>query len=60
MASHNGNDGQSEEDDHAQHTTQPEEEHFEASQVLETMIHLIVELQSFKEDNEELKKDQEK
>ena len=30
MASHNKNDGQPEEDDHAQHTTQTEEEHSEA------------------------------
>ena len=60
MASHNENEVESKEYDHAQHTTQPEEEHFEASQVLETMRHLIVELQSFKEDNDELKKSQQK
>ena len=31
MASHNENDGQPKEDDHAQHATQPEEEYSEAS-----------------------------
>ena len=51
MASYIGNDGQHEEDDHAQHTTQLEEEHSEASQVLETMRHLIMEIQSYKADN---------
>ena len=37
-------------------TTQPEMEHSEASQVLETMQHLIVEIQCYKADNEQLKK----
>ena len=35
-------------------------EHSKASQVLETMRHLIVEIQSYKENNEQLKKAQEK
>ena len=50
MPSHNANDGQPEENYHAQHTTQPKEEHSEASKVLEIMRYLIVEIHSFKED----------
>ena len=41
-------------------TTQLAEEHSEASQVLEIMRHLIVEIQSYKANNEQLKKAQEK
>ena len=41
-------------------TTQPEQEQSEASQGLETMRNLIVEIQSFKADNEQLKRGQEK
>ena len=51
MASHNRNDVQIEEDDH---------ENSEASQVLEIMRHLIVEIQIFKAENEQLNKAQEK
>ena len=40
--------------------TQPAVEHSEASQVLETMRHLIVEIKSYKVDNEQLNKSQEK
>ena len=40
--------------------SQTEKEHYEASQVLETMKNWIVEIQSFKADNEQLKKAQEK
>ena len=49
-------------EDHVQvpPTAQPEIEHSEASQVLETMRHLIVEIQSYKADNEQLRKAQEK
>ena len=41
-------------------TTQLALEHSKANQVLETMRHLIVEIQSYKENNEQLKKAQEK
>ena len=41
-------------------TTQLEMEHSKASQVLETTRHLIVEIRSYKENNEQLKKAQEK
>ena len=37
--------------------TQPAAEYFEASQVLETMRHLIVEIQSYKADNQQLKRE---
>ena len=39
---------------------QPEPERFEARHVLETMKNLIVEIQSFKEGNEQLKRAHEK
>ena len=39
---------------------QPEPEHPKARHVLETMKNLIVEIQSFKEGNEQLKMNQEK
>ena len=42
------------------HPMYPKLESSEASQVLESMKNLIVELQSFKEENEQLKKAQEK
>ena len=41
-------------------TTQLEVEHCEASQVLETMRHLIMEIEIYKEENKKLKKAQEK
>ena len=41
-------------------TTQLVVEHSKASQVLETMRHLIVEMKSYKEDNEQLNKANEK
>ena len=60
MASLNENENQAEDHEQVPPTTQPELEHFEARQVLETMRHLIVEIQSYKVDNEQLRKDQEK
>ena len=60
MASCNENEDQREEYVPAPHTTQPKQEHSEASQVLETMRTLIIQIQSFKVENEQLKKDQEK
>ena len=60
MASQNENVDRSGEGALAPHTSQPEQEHSEASQVLETMRNLIIEIQSFKVDNEQLKKAQEK
>ena len=41
-------------------TTQLELEHSKSNQVLETTRHLIVEIQSYKANNEQLKKEQEK
>ena len=60
MASQNDHENIPEEDTQVPHPTQPEPEHYEASQVLETVKNLIVELQSFKAKNEQLKKAQEK
>ena len=60
MASQSENSDQSEEGAPTPHTSQPEKEHSESSQVLETMNNLIVEIQSFKVENEQLKKDQER
>ena len=60
MASLNENENQLEDHEQVPPTTQLELEHSEASQVLETMRHLIVEIQSYKADNEQLKKAQEK
>ena len=52
MASPVGNEDQPENLEQVPPTAQPAVEHSEASQVLETMRHLIVEIQSYKEDNE--------
>ena len=60
MASLNEHEDQPENHEQVPPTTQPTIEHSEASQVLETMSHLIVEIQSYKADNEQLKKAQEK
>ena len=60
MASPVGNEDQPENLEQVPPTTQPAAEHSEASQVLETMRHLIVEIQSYKADNEQLKRAQEK
>jgi len=60
MASLNENENQPEDLEQVPPTTQPELERSEASQVLETMRHLIVEIQSYKADNEQLRKAQEK
>ena len=56
MASLNENEEQPENYEEVPPTTQPAIEHSEASQVLETMRHLIIEIQSYKADNEQLKK----
>ena len=56
MASQSENVDRSKEGAPTPRTLQPEHEHFEASQVLERMRKLIVEIQSFKADNEQLKK----
>ena len=60
MASQSENVDRLEEGAPAPCTTQPEQEQFEANQVLEIMRSLIIEIQSFKEDNEKLKRDKEK
>ena len=60
MASQSENADQSEEGASTPLTSQPEQEHSEASQVLGTIENLIVEIQSFKADNEQLEKAQEK
>ena len=60
MPSLSENADQSEEGVPTPHTSQPEQEHYEASQILEIMKNLIFEIKSFKEDNEQLKKAQEK
>ena len=60
MASLNENEEQPENYEEVPPTAQPAIEHSEASQVLETMRHLIVEIQSYKADNEQFKKAQEK
>ena len=60
MTSQNENEDPPEESVHSPNTMQPEQEHFEAIQVLETMRNLIVEIQSFKAENEQLKRAQEK
>ena len=52
MASWNENEDPPEERVQTPHTMQPEEEQYEASQVLETMRNLIIEIQSFKLENE--------
>ena len=52
MASLNENEKQCEDHEQVPPTTQPELEHFEASQLLETMRHLIVEIQIYKASNE--------
>ena len=60
MASLNENENQPEDHEQVPPITQPKMEHSKGSQVLETMRHLIVEIQSYKADNEQLRKDQEK
>ena len=60
MALPNENDNHPKENNHALPTIQPEVEHSEGNQVLETMIHLIGEKQIFKAKNEQLKKAQER
>ena len=51
----NENDNHLEENNHSLPTIQPEAERSEASQVLEMVKNLIVELQSFKAENEQVK-----
>ena len=58
MATNNERDGHLERNDHTNDIAPPEEGHSEAIQVLETMRHLIVEIHSFKIENEKLKKSQ--
>ena len=41
-------------------TTQPKQKYSEVGEVLETMKNLIIEIQSFKQDNEKKKRDIEK
>ena len=60
MESHNENDVHPEGDSNANDIAPPEEGHFEAIQVLETMRHLIVEILSFKAENEQPKKAQDR
>ena len=60
MASLNENEDQPKNPEQVPPATQLAIEHSEASQALETMRHLIVEIQSYKADNEQLKKAQEK
>ena len=60
MASPVGNENQPENLEQEPPISQRAAEHFEASQVLETMRHLIVEIQSYKADKEQLKRAQEK
>lgn len=60
MASPVENENQPENQEQVPPITQLAAEHSEASQVLETMRHLIVEIQSYKADNEQLKRAQEK
>ena len=52
----NENDNHPKENNRTLPTIQPEAERSKANQVLETMRHLIVEIQSFKDENEQLKK----
>ena len=52
MASINENEEQPENHEQVPPSTQPAIEHSEASQVLETMRHLIIEIKSYKVDNE--------
>ena len=56
MASLNENENEPEDHVHVAPTAQQEMEHSKASQVLESMWHLILETQSYKVDNEQLKK----
>ena len=60
MASPIENEDQTKNPEQAPPTRQPTVEHFEAIEVLETMRHLILEIQSYKMDKEQLKKAQEK
>ena len=60
MASQNEPEYPPEEGTPVSHPTQPEPEQSKASQVLETMKNLIVEIQRLKEENEWLKRAQEK
>ena len=52
MASLNENEDQPKNHEQVPPTSQATIEHSEASQVLETMRHLIIEIQSYKVDNE--------
>ena len=56
MASRVDNEYQPKNQEQVPLTTQLAVEHSKASQVLETMRNLIMEIQSYKEDNEHLKK----
>ena len=56
MASQSENADRPEEGAPAPCTMQPEQEQFEANQVLEIIRSLIIEIQSFKVDNEQLKR----
>ena len=56
MASQNENEGQPEDNEWVPQNTQLKIEHSKESQVLETMWNLIVEIHSYKDDNEQLKK----
>ena len=60
MASQNDHEYLAKEGTLVPHPTHPKPEHFEANHVLETVKNLIVEFQSFKAENEQLKKAQEK
>ena len=58
MASQNENEGRPKDNEWVPQNTQLKIEHSKESQVLETMWNLIVEIHSYKDDNEQLKKDQ--
>ena len=60
MASQNEIADRPEEGAPTPHTTQPEQDHSGSIQELETIKNWIVEIHSLKEDNEKLKKAQEK
>ena len=58
MATNNERDGHSEKNDPTNDIAPPKEGQSEVSQVIETMRQLIVEIHSFKIENEKLKKSQ--
>ena len=60
MDSHNKEENNMETNNNKDATTQPKISNYEVSWVLETMRHLIVKIQVFKIENEQLKKAQEK